>query len=205
MRKRWGIIPLLAIAPMVSAHSLNDQQPLQYDYLNMEVSSGTVSDLYAAGDSDNVTGLLFGVSHKWDESDWLLVADYSARFYHPDDDTIERYQLRLGGGYRWLLAENLDLFTHVKAGGMRIRVESDYSENDFIYSADVGVRYAFTSTFEMSLIGEAIRNKWQDENVATLRADYYFFKRVALGALVSYRDGEGSHINEMGLTLRLNY
>lgn len=116
MRKRWGIIPLLAIAPMVSAHSLNDQQPLQYDYLNMEVSSGTVSDLYAAGDSDNVTGLLFGVSHKWDESDWLLVADYSARFYHPDDDTIERYQLRLGGGYRWLLAENLDLFTHVKAG-----------------------------------------------------------------------------------------
>lgn len=67
MRKRWGIIPLLAIAPMVSAHSLNDQQPLQYDYLNMEVSSGTVSDLYAAGDSDNVTGLLFGVSHKWDE------------------------------------------------------------------------------------------------------------------------------------------
>ncbi len=65
MRKRWGIIPLLAIAPMVSAHSLNDQQPLQYDYLNMDVSSGTVSDLYAAGDSDNVTGLLFGVSHKW--------------------------------------------------------------------------------------------------------------------------------------------
>lgn len=205
MITRWGTLVSLFITPMLSAHSLSQQQPLQYDYIKAELSSGRVSDLYSAGESDNVTALLLGVSHKWQDSNGLMVGDYSARFYHPDNQTIERYQLRLGAGYRWLWTDNLDFVAHIKAGGLRIRMENDDSTTDFIYSADIGLRYAWTAKFEVSLTGEAIRNPWQDENIATLRADYYLFKRVALGGLVSYRDGEENDVSEMGLTLRVNY
>ncbi|KQH84329.1 Ail and OmpX [Vibrio furnissii] len=205
MRKRWGIMMLFAVASTVSAHRLNEQLPLQYDYLDAHLSSGSVTGLYAKGESDNVTSVGLGASYKWQETNGLLVGDYSARFYHPDDDTIERYQLRFGGGYRWSLAKQLDLVTHVKVGGVRIRVEQGDNETDFVYSADIGLRYAVTPKFEMSLTGEAIRNQWQDENIATLRADYALFRRVALGGLIAYRDGEGHYINEMALTLRFNY
>ncbi len=201
--KMWAVLlaPLL-MSSFTYAHKLNDATPLQYDYVYGTVSSGTYRS--NASDGNNASAVTLGLSHKFQDSDLLWNADYGSRFVHFDTLTVDHYLLRVGLGYRWLLAEKLDLVTNGKVGALRI--DAGDKETDFVYSVDLGLRYALTDNFETSIVAEAIRNKWLDENVVTLSGDYYFYPKFAFGGFVSYRDGEHNvSVREAGLMVKFNY
>jgi len=201
--KIWPVLLASVLSSSVTyAHELNDVTPVQYDLLSASLSSGSYRD--NSTDGDNTTSVGLNLSHKLEESDLLWSVDYSSRFVHFDSLTVDHYLLRVGLGYRWLVAENLDLVTHGKVGALR--VDAGDKETDFVYSVDVGLRYAITEKLEASVFAEAIRNKWLDENVVTLAADYYFYPKFALGGFVAYRDGERNvSVREAGVIARFNY
>ncbi|EKO3580097.1 Ail and OmpX [Vibrio metschnikovii] len=206
MNKTSVLIIAMSIFPLAHAENSHAEQRLKYDFFSAELTSGTMSGLYAAGKSDNTTALSIGVSHQLAERRVLLISDYSARFYHPDDETIEQYRLRFGAGYHWSIIDKLDLVSHARVGVLRI--SSDYTvdnETRSVFGADIGLRYLIRPDWEASLFAEANYNHWQDEYVLTLRTDYQLSKRLALGGLVTYRDGEWQNINEVGITMRIHY
>ncbi len=201
--KMWAALwaPVL-MSSFSYAHELNDVTPVQYDYAYARVSSGSYRSNLT--DGDNASAVALGINHKFDSNDFLWSADYGSRFVHFDDITVDHYLLRVGLGYRWLLADKLDLVTHGKIGALRIN--SGSKETDFVYSVDVGLRYAVTEKFETSLFAETMRNKWLDENVYTFSGDYYFYPKFALGAFFAYRDGESNiSVREGGILARFNY
>ncbi len=201
--KLWVVL----LAPMLVssysyAHKLNQVTPVQYDHVYGSVKSGSYRS--NSSDGDNVTAVELGIQHKFENSDLLWSADYGSRFVHFDSHTVDHYLLRAGLGYRWLLVENLDLVTRGKVGALRI--DAGNKETDFVYSADIGLRYAVTDKFETSIFAEAIRNKWLDENVVTVSGDYYFYPKFSLGGFVSYRDAEHNiSVREGGLMARFTY
>ncbi len=201
--KTWAVLlsPVL-LTSYAFAHDLNETTPLQYDYAYGSVGSGSYKDHTTSG--DNTSSLVVGISHKFEGSNWLWSADYGSRFNHLDPQTVDQYQLRTGVGYRWLLMDNLDLVSNGKIGALR--VDAGKKETDFVYSVDIGLRYAFTKKLEAAATTEAIRNKWMDVYVYTLSGDYYLYPKFALGAFMSYRDGEhGASVREAGLLARFNY
>ncbi len=201
--KTWAVllVPVL-MSSTLYAHELNDTTPVQYDYLYGTVSSGSYrSD---ATDGENASAVVLGLSHKFENRDLLWSADYGSRFVHFDTLTVDHYLLRVGLGYRWSLVDGLDLVTHGKVGALRI--DAGDKETDFVYSVDLGLRYAVTEKFETSVVGEVIQNKWLDENVVTLSGDYYFYPKFSLGGFFAYRDGERNiSVREAGLIAKFNY
>lgn len=201
--KKWAVlISSVLLSSSVFSHELTEATPLQYDYAYGSVSSGTYRS--NSTDSDNASAVIIRLNHKFEGSDLLWSTDYGSRFVHPNNVTIDHYMLRVGLGYRWLLADKLDLVTNGKVGALRI--DAGNKETDFVYSVDLGLRYAVTEKFETSLFAEALRNKWLDENIYTLSGDYYFYPKFALGGFYSYRDGErGTSIREAGILAKFNY
>jgi len=190
------------VAPFTFAHVIDDATPLQYDYVYGSVSSGSFRSNATSG--ENASAVLVGLKHKFGDSDFLWSMDYGSRFIHLEPETVDLYQLRTGVGYRWLLADKLDLVTDAKIGALR--VNSVRKETDFVYSFDVGLRYSLTKKLETALFAETIRNKWNDEYVYTFSADYYFYPKFALGGFMSYRDGEDNvSVREGGIIARFNY
>ncbi len=201
--KLWVVLwaPML-VSSYSYAHKLNEATPVQYDYLYGSVNSGSYRSDTSEG--DNVTAVELGIQHKVEDSDVLWSADYGSRFVHFDNYTVDHYLLRTGLGYRWLLVDNLDFVARGKVGALRI--DAGNKETDFVYSAELGFRYAVTQKFETSIFAEAIRNKWLDENVVTVSGDYYFYPKFALGGFVSYRDAEHNiSVREGGIMARFNY
>lgn len=201
--KIWPVLLVSVLMPSVMyAHELNNVTPVQYDLLSASLSSGSYRD--NSTDGDNTTSVSLDLGHKFEGSDLLWNVDYSSRFIHFDSLTVDHYLLRVGLGYRWLLADDLDLVTRGKVGALR--VDAGDKETDFVYSVDVGLRYAVTEKLEASAFAEAIRNKWLDENIVTLSADYYFYPRFSLGGFFAYRDGERDvSVREAGVMVRFNY
>ncbi len=201
--KIWAVLTSsVLISSSVVAHEIDASTPLQYDYAYVSVSSGTYES--SVTDGDNASALFIGVNHKFADSDLLWSVDYGSRFVHPNDTTIDHYMLRVGLGYRWLLADKLDLVTNGKIGALRI--DAGNKETDFVYSADVGLRYSVTDKFQTALFADVIKNDWLDENVYTINGDYYFYPKFSLGAYASYRDGEGSiSVREGGIYARFVY
>ncbi|MFV0448791.1 MAG: Ail and OmpX [Vibrio sp.] len=201
--KIWAVfITLVLLSSSVFSHELTQVTPLRYDYIYGSVSSGSYRS--SSTDGDNASSVIVGINHKFADGDLLWSADYGSRFVHPNDLTIDHYLFRVGLGYRWSLAGKLDLVTNGKVGALRI--DAGDKETDFVYSVDLGLRYAVTEKFETSLFAEALRNKWLDENNYTFSGDYYLYPKFALGGFVSYRDGErGSSIREAGILAKFSY
>lgn len=204
--KRLLLMGILLTPFGLVAETKPNTQFENYNLFGAELTSGTMDGVYAAGRSDNTTALAIHLSYRPLANQLLLISDYSARFYHPQDQTVEQYRLRVGAGYFWPLRENLHLLTHIKVGGLRIsgnQVTNNLTRE--IYSADLGLRYAIDEHWLISLLAEANFNHWQDEYVYTLKADYQLNRRLALGAMMTFRDGEYQDINEFGMTLRIHY
>ncbi len=179
-----------------------------YDYLYADVTSGRFDA--EDGQDGNATSLAIGVSRVFNQ-DWLFVTDYSARFLHPDDVTVQRYTLMPGVGYRYSLSDSWDISSRVKAGMIWSQVKLDGTDekinkdSEFIYGADVAVRFFATEKLSFLASAELNRSDIVDENIYIARADYRVSQRFTFGAFYSYRSDETLYVNEGGLSLKFAF
>ncbi|MGY3569448.1 outer membrane beta-barrel protein [Vibrio paucivorans] len=180
----------------------------KYDYVYVDLSSGSYDK--SLGGNNNVTAMGIGASSLYDDQ-WLLVLDYSARFFHPDNITEETYTLRAGAGYRYAINEQWDISTRAKVGSLWNKVTQDnpevklFSDSKFVYSIDASVNYFVTKQLELAAIGELSRSNLVDEDKLQLRADYHFEDNFAIGVLYTHRDFGEDTTNEGGLSLRYRF
>ncbi|PMH46582.1 hypothetical protein BCU68_00610 [Vibrio sp. 10N.286.49.B3] len=210
MIKCWPLLFISTLSMNVFAQSMNDQRSgkASYDYVNLGFSSGSFNPEY--GDSTNVSSLTLGLSHQFADH-WLILADYNARYIHPDDASVQLDILTVGGGYRFPLQDNLDIVAAYKLGATKAKSELDHSsitnssDTEFIQAGYIGLNYAMTSRWFSTASVQFNSSDLLDENIYSIELRYFMSQRFSLGGSYTYRDAKGQTTNEGGVSLQFDY
>lgn len=210
MCKQWLVALLFLSSFMGHAAPIDSEYDTstRYDYLYVNVGSGSFDG--DIGTHSNVTSWHLGGNTLLTEN-WLLTVDYSARFVNPSDYELRIDTLLAGGGYRFNLAQNLDLVMGAQIGALKAKAtvkatdKTLYSDSEFVYAGSLTFNYAFTEKTEGSVVGKINRSDWMDENIAHVEVNHYVTPRISLGGFYTYRKADVHFTNEAGVSFRVIY
>ncbi|MDF5139025.1 outer membrane beta-barrel protein, partial [Vibrio parahaemolyticus] len=146
----------------------------------------------------------------------LFNVDYSAQFFHPDDFTLRIDRLLFGGGYRYGVTEQFDIYGLYGIGAIKAKATDDKTDNtlssdsELIQAVTVGVNYLLSEKLIATAEVELNRSDIVDENNFKIGLNYQWHKVIGTGLFYQFRDtdysGESSdYVNEVGLSLKFVY
>ncbi|ELB2923823.1 porin family protein [Vibrio alginolyticus] len=204
----------LAALPAISSAALMDQaEKFGYEHIHLDVGAGTTNEEWL--DNSNATTVGLGGNYLFTEN-WLFNVDYSAQFFHPDDFTLRIDRLLFGGGYRYGVTEQFDIYGIYGIGAIKAKATDDKTDNtlssdsELIQAVTVGVNYLLSEKLIATAEVELNRSDIVDENNFKIGLNYQWHKVIGTGLFYQFRDtdysGESSdYVNEVGLSLKFVY
>lgn len=207
------LVPLLAASAVSSASEAKQADKFGYKHIYLNVGAGTTNEAWL--ENSNVTTIDLGGNYLLTDN-WLFNSDYSAQFFHPDTYTLRIDRLTFGGGYRYGLLKQLDLYALYRLGVIKAKATDNdtdrtlVSETEFFHAAIMGANYLLIEKFIMSAELEANRSDIVDENKITIGFNYQWHDVIGTGLYYQYRDSDyegasSDYINEVGLSLKFVY
>ncbi|MDG2786032.1 outer membrane beta-barrel protein [Vibrio parahaemolyticus] len=204
----------LAALPAISSAAVMDQaEKFGYEHIHLDVGAGTTNEEWL--DNSNATTVGLGGNYFFTEN-WLFNVDYSAQFFHPDDFTLRIDRLLFGGGYRYGVTEQFDIYGIYGIGAIKAKATDDKTDNtlssdsELIQAVTVGVNYLLSEKLIATAEVELNRSDIVDENNFKIGFNYQWHKVIGTGLFYQFRDtdysGESSdYVNEVGLSLKFVY
>ncbi|EGR0170084.1 porin family protein [Vibrio alginolyticus] len=204
----------LAALPAISSAAVMDQaEKFGYEHIHLDVGAGTTNEEWL--DNSNATTVGLGGNYLFTEN-WLFNVDYSAQFFHPDDFTLRIDRLLFGGGYRYGVTEQFDIYGIYGIGAIKAKATDDKTDNtlssdsELIQAVTVGVNYLLSEKLIATAEVEFNRSDIVDENNFKIGFNYQWHKVIGTGLFYQFRDtdysGESSdYVNEVGLSLKFVY
>lgn len=204
----------LAALPAISSAAVMDQaEKFGYEHIHLDVGAGTTNEEWL--DNSNATTVGLGGNYLFTEN-WLFNVDYSAQFFHPDDFTLRIDRLLFGGGYRYGVTEQFDIYGIYGIGAIKAKATDDKTDNtlssdsELIQAVTVGVNYLLSEKLIATAEVEFNRSDIVDENNFKIGLNYQWHKVIGTGLFYQFRDtdysGESSdYVNEVGLSLKFVY
>ncbi|AGV16815.1 porin family protein [Vibrio alginolyticus] len=204
----------LAALPAISSAAVMDQaEKFGYEHIHLDVGAGTTNEEWL--DNSNATTVGLGGNYLFTEN-WLFNVDYSAQFFHPDDFTLRIDRLLFGGGYRYGVTEQFDIYGLYGIGAIKAKATDDKTDNtlssdsELIQAVTVGVNYLLSEKLIATAEVELNRSDIVDENNFKIGLNYQWHKVIGTGLFYQFRDtdysGESSdYVNEVGLSLKFVY
>ncbi|EJL6927456.1 MULTISPECIES: outer membrane beta-barrel protein [Vibrio] len=204
----------LAALPAISSAAVMDQaEKFGYEHIHLDVGAGTTNEEWL--DNSNATTVGLGGNYLFTEN-WLFNVDYSAQFFHPDDFTLRIDRLLFGGGYRYGVTEQFDIYGIYGIGAIKAKATDDKTDNtlssdsELIQAVTVGVNYLLSEKLIATAEVELNRSDIVDENNFKIGFNYQWHKVIGTGLFYQFRDtdysGESSdYVNEVGLSLKFVY
>ncbi|EJA7358372.1 porin family protein [Vibrio alginolyticus] len=204
----------LAALPAISSAAVMDQaEKFGYEHIHLDVGAGTTNEEWL--DNSNATTVGLGGNYLFIEN-WLFNVDYSAQFFHPDDLTLRIDRLLFGGGYRYGVTEQFDIYGIYGIGAIKAKATDDKTDNtlssdsELIQAVTVGVNYLLSEKLIATAEVELNRSDIVDENNFKIGFNYQWHKVIGTGLFYQFRDtdysGESSdYVNEVGLSLKFVY
>ncbi|EIL2908376.1 outer membrane beta-barrel protein [Vibrio sp. Vb2110] len=204
----------LAALPAISSAAVMDQaEKFGYEHIHLDVGAGTTNEEWL--DNSNATTVGLGGNYLFTEN-WLFNVDYSAQFFHPDDFTLRIDRLLFGGGYRYGVTEQFDIYGLYGIGAIKAKATDDKTDNtlssdsELIQAVTVGVNYLLSEKLIATAEVELNRSDIVDENNFKIGFNYQWHKVIGTGLFYQFRDtdysGESSdYVNEVGLSLKFVY
>ncbi|ELA8466796.1 outer membrane beta-barrel protein [Vibrio alginolyticus] len=204
----------LAALPAISSAAVMDQaEKFGYEHIHLDVGAGTTNEEWL--DNSNATTVGLGGNYLFTEN-WLFNVDYSAQFFHPDDFTLRIDRLLFGGGYRYGVTEQFDIYGIYGIGAIKAKATDDKTDNtlssdsELIQAVTVGVNYLLSEKLIATAEVELNRSDIVDENNFKIGFNYQWHKVIGTGLFYQFRDtdysGESSDfVNEVGLSLKFVY
>ena len=204
----------LAALPAISSAAVMDQaEKFGYEHIHLDVGAGTTNEEWL--DNSNATTVGLGGNYLFIEN-WLFNVDYSAPFFHPDDFTLRIDRLLFGGGYRYGVTEQFDIYGIYGIGAIKAKATDDKTDNtlssdsELIQAVTVGVNYLLSEKLIATAEVEFNRSDIVDENNFKIGFNYQWHKVIGTGLFYQFRDtdysGESSdYVNEVGLSLKFVY
>ncbi len=204
----------LAALPAISSAAVMDQaEKFGYEHIHLDVGAGTTNEEWL--DNSNATTVGLGGNYLFIEN-WLFNVDYSAQFFHPDDFTLRIDRLLFGGGYRYGVTEQFDIYGIYGIGAIKAKATDDKTDNtlssdsELIQAVTVGVNYLLSEKLIATAEVELNRSDIVDENNFKIGLNYQWHKVIGTGLFYQFRDtdysGESSdYVNEVGLSLKFVY
>ncbi|EMY6463331.1 TPA: porin family protein [Vibrio alginolyticus] len=204
----------LAALPAISSAAVMDQaEKFGYEHIHLDVGAGTTNEEWL--DNSNATTVGLGGNYLFTEN-WLFNVDYSAQFFHPDDFTLRIDRLLFGGGYRYGVTEQFDIYGLYGIGAIKAKATDDKTDNtlssdsELIQAVTVGVNYLLSEKLIATAEVELNSSEIVDENNFKIGLNYQWHKVIGTGLFYQFRDtdysGESSdYVNEVGLSLKFVY
>ncbi|EPN3958463.1 outer membrane beta-barrel protein [Vibrio alginolyticus] len=204
----------LAALPAISSAAVMDQaEKFGYEHIHLDVGAGTTNEEWL--DNSNATTVGLGGNYLFTEN-WLFNVDYSAQFFHPDDFTLRVDRLLFGGGYRYGVTEQFDIYGLYGIGAIKAKATDDKTDNtlssdsELIQAVTVGVNYLLSEKLIATAEVELNSSEIVDENNFKIGLNYQWHKVIGTGLFYQFRDtdysGESSdYVNEVGLSLKFVY
>ncbi|EPN4986524.1 outer membrane beta-barrel protein [Vibrio alginolyticus] len=204
----------LAALPAISSAAVMDQsEKFGYEHIHLDVGAGTTNEEWL--DNSNATTVGLGGNYLFTEN-WLFNVDYSAQFFHPDDFTLRIDRLLFGGGYRYGVTEQFDIYGLYGIGAIKAKATDDKTDNtlssdsELIQAVTVGVNYLLSEKLIATAEVELNSSDIVDENNFKIGLNYQWHKVIGTGLFYQFRDtdysGESSdYVNEVGLSLKFVY
>ncbi|HHF3274329.1 TPA: outer membrane beta-barrel protein [Vibrio alginolyticus] len=204
----------LAALPAISSAAVMDQaEKFGYEHIHLDVGAGTTNEEWL--DNSNATTVGLGGNYLFTEN-WLFNVDYSAQFFHPDDFTLRIDRLLFGGGYRYGVTEQFDIYGLYGIGAIKAKATDDKTDNtlssdsELIQAVTVGVNYLLSEKLIATAEVELNSSDIVDENNFKIGFNYQWHKVIGTGLFYQFRDtdysGESSdYVNEVGLSLKFVY
>ncbi|HHX8555646.1 porin family protein [Vibrio alginolyticus] len=211
---RYLLLVSLAALPAISSAAVMDQaEKFGYEHIHLDVGAGTTNEEWL--DNSNATTVGLGGNYLFTEN-WLFNVDYSAQFFHPDDFTLRIDRLLFGGGYRYGVTEQFDIYGIYGIGAIKAKATDDKTDNtlssdsELIQAVTVGVNYLLSEKLIATAEVELNRSDIVDENNFKIGLNYQWHKVIGTGLFYQFRDtdysGESSdYVNEVGLSLKFVY
>ncbi|MBS9897516.1 porin family protein [Vibrio alginolyticus] len=204
----------LAALPAISSAAVMDQaEKFGYEHIHLDVGAGTTNEEWL--DNSNATTVGLGGNYLFTEN-WLFNVDYSAQFFHPDDFTLRIDRLLFGGGYRYGVTEQFDIYGIYGIGAIKAKATDDKTDNtlssdsELIQAVTVGVNYLLSEKLIATAEVEFNRSDIVDENNFKIGFNYQWHKVIGTGLFYQFRDTDYSgkssdYVNEVGLSLKFVY
>ena len=207
------LVPLLVASVACSASESEQAEKFGYENIYLNVGAGTTNEEWL--ENANVTTIDLGGNYLLTDN-WLLNGDYSAQFFHPDTYTLRIDRLAFGGGYRYGLLQQLDLYALYRLGAIKAKATDNdtdrtlVSETEFFHAVVMGLNYLMSEKFTLITQLEANRSDIVDENKMTIGFNYQWHDVIGTGLYYQYRDTDykdasSDYINEVGLSLKFVY
>ncbi len=206
------LVPLLAVPAVSSASEAEQVEKFGYKHIQLSIGGGTTTEKWL--ENSNVTTLDLGGNYLFTDN-WFVNFDYSAQFFHPKTYTLRIDRLMLGGGYRYGLSANMDLYGIYRLGVIKAKAKDNdtdetlVSEREFLHEATIGVNYLVTEKLILNAEIEANRSDIVDENKYKIGFNYQWHDVIGTGVYYEYRDteyiGASDYVNELGLNLKFVY
>ncbi|WP_299695365.1 hypothetical protein [uncultured Vibrio sp.] len=211
---KWklSLISLLFVISPSSWAETSNMDILDYDHLYATAHSGSFDE--EGGGNDSASS--FGVGFSYTVADsWVLLADYSARFIHPDESTTRIDTLMAGAGYRYSIKKDLDIVASYLLGITKGEIELNEtnqtleSDTEFIQGVKLDLNYGFAKRWITNGSVQVNRSDLYDEEIYHLGLRYLVTSAFAIGGSYQHRDGEGKFRNgstdELGVEFILEY
>ncbi|KOE07458.1 outer membrane beta-barrel protein [Vibrio sp. 665] len=207
------LVSLAALSAISSAAVMDQAEKFGYEHIHLDVGAGTTNEEWL--DNSNATTVGLGGNYLFTEN-WLFNVDYSAQFFHPDDFTLRIDRLLFGGGYRYGVTEQFDIYGIYGIGAIKAKATDDKTDNtlssdsELIQAVTVGVNYLLSEKLIATAEVELNRSDIVDENNFKIGLNYQWHKVIGTGLFYQFRDtdysGESSdYVNEVGLSLKFVY
>ncbi|EGX6963698.1 porin family protein [Vibrio alginolyticus] len=207
------LVSLAALPAISSAVVMDQAEKFGYEHIHLDVGAGTTNEEWL--DNSNTTTVGLGGNYLFTEN-WLFNVDYSAQFFHPDDFTLRIDRLLFGGGYRYGVTEQFDIYGIYGIGAIKAKATDDKTDNtlssdsELIQAVTVGVNYLLSEKLIATAEVELNRSDIVDENNFKIGLKYQWHKVIGTGLFYQFRDtdysGESSdYVNEVGLSLKFVY
>ncbi|MFH0239241.1 outer membrane beta-barrel protein [Vibrio alginolyticus] len=207
------LVSLAALPAISSAAVMNQAEKFGYEHIHLDVGAGTTNEEWL--DNSNATTVGLGGNYLFTEN-WLFNVDYSAQFFHPDDFTLRIDRLLFGGGYRYGVTEQFDIYGIYGIGAIKAKATDDKTDNtlssdsELIQAVTVGVNYLLSEKLIATAEVELNSSDIVDENNFKIGLNYQWHKVIGTGLFYQFRDtdysGESSdYVNEVGLSLKFVY
>ncbi|MGR5548960.1 outer membrane beta-barrel protein [Vibrio sp. DNB22_12_1] len=211
---RWLLAtPLVALPIMSIASEAEQVQKFGYEHIQLDVGAGTTNEEWL--DNSNATTVGIGGNYLLTDN-WLLNLDYTAQFFHPDTFTLRIDRLMFGGGYRYGINEQFDIYGVYGLGLIKAKATNDEtgkalsSETEFIHGVTLGVNYLFSEKWMAIAEVHLNRSDIVDENNYKIAFNYQWHEVIGAGLYYQYRDTDyqneaSEEINEVGFSLKFVY
>ncbi|EGA70366.1 hypothetical protein VISI1226_22390 [Vibrio sinaloensis DSM 21326] len=199
---------LVAASCSTFAQSDLSTQGLNHEYAYAQLSAGSLNE--NIGVNSDITAFAVGGNYQF-KSDFFVGLDYEARFVHPDDVTTEIYTLLPGAFYRLAVHQGLDFIAGAKTGLLWVNQTNDETDktiskdNRFIWGGHAALRYRLNTRWDLEAEAEFLRSDVLDEEIYTLKADYYLTPRISLGGFYKHREQDSATANEGGIGMQFYY